>query len=126
MKTIKFPPEEKMRIVVESLPGEKSISQIYRENGVSITQYYKWNYKFIKGRLSTLSGANTVKQNQAASNWGTGRVRSWLEKRENITINRKTLQKIMRERNLLVKVKKKIASRTAQKHKPSPEKPNHW
>lgn len=59
-------------------------------------------------------------------NWGSRRVKNWLEKRENIVINRKTVQRIMREKNLLVKTKKKIASRQTQKKKPQPEKPNQW
>lgn len=59
-------------------------------------------------------------------NWGSRRVQNWMCKRDNMTINRKTVQKIMREKNLLVKTKKKIASRQSQKKKPQPDKPNQW
>lgn len=67
MKPPKHPPEEKMKVIIESLRQEKSLSQICRENGISMAQYYKWKDKFIKGGLSALSGQTTLKQSENAT-----------------------------------------------------------
>ncbi len=54
MKGSRFSPEQKVNIILESLRGEKSISQICRENGISMSLYYQWRDKFINGALEGL------------------------------------------------------------------------
>jgi transposase-like protein len=40
-------PEEKYRIVLQALRGEKSVSDLCRENQVSAAQFYKWRDLFL-------------------------------------------------------------------------------
>lgn len=55
MKGSRFSPEQKVNVILESLRGEKSISQICRENGISMSLYYKWRDKFMNGALEGLT-----------------------------------------------------------------------
>jgi putative transposase len=55
MKGSRFSPEQKVNVILESLRGEKSISQICRENGISMSLYYQWRDKFMKGAFEGLS-----------------------------------------------------------------------
>jgi len=38
----KFAPEEKVRIVLEGLRGEQSISELCRREGIASNLYYRW------------------------------------------------------------------------------------
>jgi len=58
--------------------------------------------------------------------WGTRRVTSWLQKREGLPVNRKRVQRIMRDEKLILKAKKKPASRGKPRKKPVPTRPNQW
>jgi putative transposase len=58
--------------------------------------------------------------------WGTRRITNWLQKRENMCINRKRVQRIMREQNLILKPKKKRAGRESKHRKPIPDRPHQW
>ena len=58
--------------------------------------------------------------------WGTRRVRVWLNRREGHPVNRKWVQRIMREEKLVLKAKKKPASRGKPRQKPVPTRPNQW
>ncbi len=60
----KFNSEEKIRIILEDLKGEDSISVICRREGIAPSLYYKWSKTFLqagKRRLKgdTLREANT-------------------------------------------------------------------
>ena len=60
----KFNSEEKIRIILEGLKGEDSISAICRREGIAPSLYYKWSKTFLqagKRRLKgdTLREANT-------------------------------------------------------------------
>jgi len=60
----KFNSEEKIRIILEGLKGEDSISAICRREGIAPSLYYKWSKAFLqagKRRLKgdTLREANT-------------------------------------------------------------------
>jgi len=60
----KFSSEEKIRIILEGLKGEDSISAICRREGIAPSLYYKWSKTFLqagKRRLKgdTLREANT-------------------------------------------------------------------
>jgi hypothetical protein len=39
----KFAPEEKVRIVLEGLRGEQSISELCRGEGIAANLYYRWS-----------------------------------------------------------------------------------
>jgi transposase len=64
----KFAAEEKIRIVLEGLKGEDSISSICRKEGISNALYYRWSKDFLeagKKRLlgDTMREANTTEVN---------------------------------------------------------------
>jgi len=52
----KFSSEEKIRIVLEGLKGEESISDLCRREGIHPTMYYSWSKAFLEGGKRRLSG----------------------------------------------------------------------
>jgi transposase len=52
----KFSAEEKIRIVVEGLRGEESISEICRKESIHPNQYYKWSKDFMEAAKKRMSG----------------------------------------------------------------------
>jgi len=44
----KWSPEEKLRIVLAGIKGERSIAQICRDHNISETLFYKWRDRFMK------------------------------------------------------------------------------
>jgi len=44
----KWSPEEKLRIVLAGIKGERSIAQICRDHNISETLFYKWRDKFME------------------------------------------------------------------------------
>jgi transposase len=50
-------PEDKVRIVLESLNTSISVSELCRKYAVSPTVFYQWREKFIHGGKLALSGA---------------------------------------------------------------------
>ncbi len=61
----KFTAEEKIRIVLEGLRGEKSITDLCRKEGIHPTMYYKWSKSFLESGKRQLNG-DTVRE--ASSN----------------------------------------------------------
>ena len=61
----KFSAEEKIRIVLEGLRGEKTIAELCRYEGINQNSYYKWSKEFLEAGKQRLSG-NTARQ--ASSN----------------------------------------------------------
>jgi len=57
----KFTPEEKIRIVLEGLKGEDSISAICRREGIYPSVYYKWSKAFLEAGKRRLNG-DTVRE----------------------------------------------------------------
>ncbi len=53
----KFAPEEKIRIVLEGLRGEQSISELCRREGIASNLYYRWSKDFLEAGKS--AGART-------------------------------------------------------------------
>ena len=56
----KFAPEEKIRIVLEGLRGEQSISELCRREGIASNLYYRWSKDFLeagKKQLAILKAA---------------------------------------------------------------------
>jgi transposase len=52
----KYNAEERIRIVLEGLRGEDSISEICRKEGISPGLYYKWSKDFIEAGKKRLNG----------------------------------------------------------------------
>ena len=61
----KFTAEEKIRIVLEGLRGEESISDLCRKEGIHPTMYYKWSKSFLESGKRQLNG-DTIRE--ASSN----------------------------------------------------------
>ena len=52
----KLSSEEKIRIVLEGLKGEESISEICRREGIAPALYYRWSKDFIEAGKKRLNG----------------------------------------------------------------------
>ncbi len=52
----KFSPEEKIRIVLEGLRGEQSISELCRREGIAANLYYRWSKDFLEAGKKQLAG----------------------------------------------------------------------
>jgi transposase len=57
----KFSPEEKIRIVLEGLRGEQSISDLCRREGIASNLYYRWSKDFLEAGKKQLAG-DTVRE----------------------------------------------------------------
>ena len=57
----KFAPEEKVRIVLEGLRGEQSISELCRREGIAANLYYRWSKDFLEAGKKQLAG-DTVRE----------------------------------------------------------------
>jgi len=51
----KFSADEKIRIVLEGLRGEQSISEICRREGIAASVYYKWSKSFLEAGKNGLT-----------------------------------------------------------------------
>ncbi len=52
----KFGAEEKVRIVLEGLRGEESLSELCRREGIAPSVYYKWSKAFLEAGKQRLVG----------------------------------------------------------------------
>jgi transposase len=57
----KFTAEEKIRIVLEGLRGEESITDLCRKEDIHPTMYYKWSKSFLESGKRQLSG-DTIRE----------------------------------------------------------------
>ena len=57
----KFKSDEKIRIILEGLKGEDSISEICRREGIYPSVYYKWSKVFLEAGKKRLKG-DTVRE----------------------------------------------------------------
>ena len=57
----KFSSEEKIRIVLEGLRGEQSVSELCRREGIASTLYYRWSKDFLEAGKKRLAG-DTVRE----------------------------------------------------------------
>jgi transposase len=57
----KFVPEGKVRIVLEGLRGEQSISELCRCEGIAANLYYRWSKDFLEAGKKQLAG-DTVRE----------------------------------------------------------------
>ena len=51
-----FGAEDKIRIVLQGLRGEESISEICRKEGLHQNQYYRWSKEFLEAGKKRLAG----------------------------------------------------------------------
>ena len=51
-----FSSDEKIKIVLEGLRGEDTISAICRKHGIHVNNYFKWSKEFIEAGKRRLSG----------------------------------------------------------------------
>jgi transposase len=51
----KFCADEKIRVVLEGLRGERSISEICRREGIAASVYYKWSKSFLEAGKNGLT-----------------------------------------------------------------------
>jgi transposase len=52
----KFSAEEKIRIILEGLRGEETISEMCRREGIAPSVYYKWSKSFLEAGRQRLVG----------------------------------------------------------------------
>jgi transposase len=52
----RFSPDEKIRIVLEGLKGEESISELCRREAISPNLYYNWSKEFLEAGKKRLQG----------------------------------------------------------------------
>ena len=52
----KYSAEEKIRIVLEGLRGESTISELCRREGIHPNMYYKWSKEFLEAGKKRLTG----------------------------------------------------------------------
>jgi len=57
----KFTAEEKIRIVLDGLRGEESITDLCRKEGIHPTNYYKWSKSFLEASKRQLNG-DTIRE----------------------------------------------------------------
>lgn len=64
----KFSSEEKIRIVIEGLKGEDSITGICRREGIAPALYYRWSKDFIEAGKKRLNGDTQREANTSEVN----------------------------------------------------------
>ena len=57
----RFSAEEKVRIVLEGLRGEESITELCRREGIATSLYYSWSKEFLEAGKKRLAG-DTARQ----------------------------------------------------------------
>ena len=92
----KFTAEEKIRIILEGLRGEESLTDLCRKERIHLTMYYKWSKSFLEAGESQLNG-DTIRE--ASSN----EVKELREENDllkvivaKLTINTRMLKKTLR------------------------------
>ena len=83
----KFSAEEKIRIVLEGLRGEETISELCRREGIAPTVYYKWSKSFLEAGKLRLAG-------ETKRNASTEEVRNL--KRENAELKRLVAEQMLK------------------------------
>ena len=65
----KFAPEEKVRIVLEGLRGEQSISELCRREGIASNLYYRWSKDFLEAGVRRQSVPDSTGPLLRDSSW---------------------------------------------------------
>ena len=90
-----FSAEEKIRIVLDGLRGESSISELCRREGITESLYYNWSKDFLEAGKKRLAGDTT---RQATSNEVSGLKRETRDLKEVVaeqTLELRLLKKSM-------------------------------
>ena len=87
-----FSSEEKLRIVLDGLRGESSISELCRREGIAESLYYNWSKDFMEAGKKRLAGDTT---RQATSSEVTGLKRDLKEVVAEQTLELRLLKKSM-------------------------------
>ncbi len=74
----KYSSEEKIRIVLEGLRGEESISELCRREGISPNLYYNWSKEFLEAGKQRLQG-NTKREADSSAVTGLRKENSQLK-----------------------------------------------
>ena len=61
----RYAPEEKVRIVIEGIRGEISVSALCRREGINFGVYYKWLNDYMEAGKSRLRGDTVREANKA-------------------------------------------------------------
>ena len=61
----KYTPEENVRIVIEGIRGEISVSALFRREGINSGVYYKWLKDYMETGKSRLKGDTLPEANKA-------------------------------------------------------------
>ena len=56
----KFSSEEKIRIVLDGLRGEYSITELCRKEGINNNLYYRWSKEFLEAGKRRLTGQDVI------------------------------------------------------------------
>jgi len=83
-------PEEKYRIVLQALRGEKSVADLCRENQVSAAQFYKWRDIFLG------AGAEGLKDKRRKVN------------QDPLEMENRQLKRLLAEKELMIDGQKKL------------------
>lgn len=62
MPSRKWTAQEKVRIVLEGMKGERNVAEICREHGISQPQFYKWKNRFLEGAARGLERSMDLKE----------------------------------------------------------------
>ena len=65
LRSDKYTPEEKVRIVIEGIRGEISVSALCRREGINPGVYYKWLKDYMEAGKSRLKGDTLREANKA-------------------------------------------------------------
>ena len=76
----KFSPEEKIRIVLEGLRGEQSISELCRREGIASNLYYRWSKDFLEAGKN-VTGDSVSKTHSPVSHYARGTRRTGTHRR---------------------------------------------
>ena len=68
--------EEKIRIVLDGLRGERSIAELCRREGIAESLYYSWSKEFLEARKRRLAGDTERRRRLAKSRICVGRPRN--------------------------------------------------
>ena len=89
----KYSAEEKIRIVLEGLRGELSISELCRKEGIAQALYYRWSKDFLEAGKKRLAGDTQREANSSEVQDLREENRSLKEVVAELTLDNRTLKK---------------------------------
>lgn len=89
----KYSAEEKIRIVLEGLRGEMSISELCRKEGIAQALYYRWSKDFLEAGKKQLAGDTQREANSSEVKDLRSENRSLKEVVAELTLDNRVLKK---------------------------------